>query len=1308
MGALALLCTRVQAQSPGRAPSVVDEYTIKQWNTETGLPQSSATAMAQASDGALWFGTFSGLVRFDGARFAVHGPQTLPGLPSSEILGLYRDRAHRLWISTSGGLAVMENGRVRGYPLSEGYPVGLTLSMVEDALGRILVSGHGRALYRLQGERFEALPTPGAPSDEAHDEVYLATAPTGEVIAERGRSVFVLRGDRWKVLAQLPSPVLALGARSEGGVWLSTFDRIYALTLDGVLTPIFERSNVPEFDYGGIFETSNGDVWSTSFVDGARRYRPNNTELHLTLDRGLPHRSVRFVFEDDEHDLWIGTDGGGLVRLQTMAFKSYGRAAGLDEPIVRAVVQEAPGRLLVATHGGGVIRFSNGRFETLERTRPTPLIPEAPKWAWAMMKAQSGEFFVGYFGSGASVLTERGPAALTFERVKKVTVRNFLQTTDGTIWIASEQGLYRTEGQAQKQRSTTLVDERQGLNAKKSLDLALDPTGALYVATEDNGVFRRPPKGRFSKIALPEQSGNATTLFSAFGSVWGATDKGMLVRIGPQSVVALGAEQGVPKVRYRDGLEDARGRLWLATHRGALRIEAQDLLRAASNPKLRISPVRFGREDGLPSEDVNAIDQTDLGVVISTHEGFAVSTQRPPPRPVPREVQIAALSYVDLAAARSTGVSERHEVDIGRQLALPSSAGDLEIRLDAPALARPNALQIAFSLEGPQGRLQRRAPDRTLYFPALAPGDYQLRVWTEGRYASPKFSTLRFRLVPKLWQRSWFWPLLLIFAIVGVAGRLWGRAAKRARYAERALAQQKRVAQSEQRYREVIDTSQSMVWTLGAAGQFEFVSGVVQQIYGLGARDLLGRPFMERAVDPRPDIDFLRRLAGTPGSAALRTVHRRKDGAEVHLRFVGVARRDESGMVIGYAGTAADITEEIQALRAQQSAELQLERSKRVESLGLLAGGVAHDFSNVLAALISGVEELKSRIDQEAPERGPLSEIELSARSASALCERMLDYSGRGRFVVEPHNLNDRIEAQLDKLQAGLPSGVRLKTQLERPLTVTLVDTTQVQRALAALVSNAAQAYGPEGGEVQIRTAARALSDRALSHADVQETQGAGNFVCLEVIDEGAGMTAAVQSKMFDPFFSTKAQGRGLGLPVVQGIMRGHRGAVFIQSTPKKGTRVTLAFQASKHIATPARTSTIDLETDPSTQKTVLVIDDERPVRSALRRVLVRAGYGVLEADGGAAGLRMVEDSQELISAVLVDLTMPKMGGEEVYRTLKKRSPQLPVILMSGFDRSEAVPRLSEEGTVHFLQKPFSRASVVELLETAMTAEHVE
>ncbi len=402
---------------------------------------------------------------------------------------------------------------------------------------------------------------------------------------------------------------------------------------------------------------------------------------------------------------------------------------------------------------------------------------------------------------------------------------------------------------------------------------------------------------------------------------------------------------------------------------------------------------------------------------------------------------------------------------------------------------------------------------------------------------------------------------------------------------------------------------------------------------------------------------------------------------------------DEQGRAYAICGIATDITDRQAAEEQKRLLERKLLEAQKLESLGVLAGGVAHDFNNILTSILGNASLASLDLPENHKVRRQLAQIERAAQRAADLCSQMLAYAGRATVLTAPVNLSELIRDTAALLEISVGKRVRLDLQLDDQTPAVLGDATQLRQIVMNLVINAADAMGQRAdGIVSVRTATRDLAAAFFEEAIHSPKRSAGRYVTLEVSDNGSGMPPEVLARIFEPFFTTKFSGRGLGLAAVLGIVQSHGGALFVESAPGKGTTFRLFLPATQAQAVGTRAPFAPIPG--SLRGTVLVVDDEESVRLVGMQALTMLGVTALGAADGQAAIELLRNHTGSLDLVLLDLTMPGLSGDETLRRLREIRPDLRAVIMSGFSEGEIMQRCADLGIAGYLPKPFDVASL--------------
>ena len=424
------------------------------------------------------------------------------------------------------------------------------------------------------------------------------------------------------------------------------------------------------------------------------------------------------------------------------------------------------------------------------------------------------------------------------------------------------------------------------------------------------------------------------------------------------------------------------------------------------------------------------------------------------------------------------------------------------------------------------------------------------------------------------------------------------------------------------------------------------------------------------------------------------------DGRRVHIVAHAAPLHDSSGKVRGAVAALIDITARKQAEEERQRIETKLRETQKLESLGVLAGGIAHDFNNLLTGIVGNASLARLDCGPGSPLIQYFEQIEQSSLYAADLCKQLLAYAGKGRLVVEPIDLAQVVRDTTHLIQTSLKHRVQLSFDLQ-PVPLIEADAVQLRQVIMNLVINASEAIGSERGTIHLGTRAIQADREYLDHTIGEPGLPAGRYVVLQVSDTGSGMSAETMARIFDPFFTTKFTGRGLGLAAVQGIIRTHNGAIRVYSEPGKGTTFKILLPASGKEPVAPVAAAGDAGHAPQTGR-ILLIDDDASVRRTAERILARAGFTVTTAASGEEGVAAFRQDREGFDAVVLDLTMPGMDGEETFRQLRQVRANVRVMLMSGFNEQEAVQRFVGRGLAGFAQKPFSADTLLQKLRAVL------
>ena len=527
---------------------------------------------------------------------------------------------------------------------------------------------------------------------------------------------------------------------------------------------------------------------------------------------------------------------------------------------------------------------------------------------------------------------------------------------------------------------------------------------------------------------------------------------------------------------------------------------------------------------------------------------------------------------------------------------------------------------------------------------------------------------------------------------------------------------------SEARFRGLFDRmTQGVVYSL-SDGTITSANPAALKILGLAPDELADRGLLDprwRAVredgSPLPTDEFPVVVAQSTGVEVPEVVfglHTADRDDVVWLRTSAVPMfRPGEAVPFGSFSTFEDVT---QRRRAEQERLRSIEREhrmQRLESAGMFAGGIAHDFNNLLTTILGNAETASEETPSNSPVRADLEQIILAGRRAASLTRQMLAVSGKSLFAPSSVSLPTLMQVALPSIATTFPTGVTLVSSpalsaAAEPSTIA-ADPDQLRRLIGNLMTNAAEAVAAESGEVRVAWGVVECGRAELEPFVAGDSLEPGTYFYIDLEDDGPGMDAATLARIFDPFFSTKFVGRGLGIPESLGIARAHGGSLRFTSAPGQGTRVRLLLPVEQPRDARASRERISVSSVPPAiehgdTRVVLVVDDEPSLRRFVGKILENAGYEVLLACDGRQAVDLYAMHARRIALVLLDLTMPVLDGDSALRELRDLDPQVRVIVSSGYSELELKDRFSRRAVSGFLPKPYTaaqlRAKVKELI----------
>jgi two-component system, cell cycle sensor histidine kinase and response regulator CckA len=490
------------------------------------------------------------------------------------------------------------------------------------------------------------------------------------------------------------------------------------------------------------------------------------------------------------------------------------------------------------------------------------------------------------------------------------------------------------------------------------------------------------------------------------------------------------------------------------------------------------------------------------------------------------------------------------------------------------------------------------------------------------------------------------------------------------------------------------------VLLLDSDGRVTFANPTAQAMFGWTQEELVGELLHEKLHCWGPegtwysseDCPHMRVLTTGQTLRSQEDFFVHKDGRVIPISC-SIAPIQSDSTIAGAVMVVRDLTEQKLAEATERENEEALQQAQKLESIGVLAGGIAHDFNNLLTGIMGNAGLARRAITAGKTEQAAalLRDVLSASERAADLTRQLLAYAGKGRFVVLPVDLCKLVSEVSTLIRASISKKITLVIDVPENCPLVEADRAQLQQLVMNLVINGGEAIGDDPGTLTVRVRTEHFTERRERPRAEGFPIVTGDYVRIDVTDTGAGMDPETRTRIFEPFFTTKFLGRGLGLSAALGIVRGHRGAISVRSEPGRGTTFTVLLPVQREVRRPERVSGhVGVEREVQGVGTILVADDEEGIRSLAANVLEDAGYTVELAKDGSEAVERLRKLGGNVRLVLLDLTMPIIGGAEAATELRRLLPEIPIIAMSGYGDIEVMQRFSESGVDDFLPKPFT------------------
>ncbi|OGG04707.1 MAG: hypothetical protein A3F83_13675 [Candidatus Glassbacteria bacterium RIFCSPLOWO2_12_FULL_58_11] len=1237
---------------------------IFNYTSDDGLPQSEVISIMQDSKGFIWFGTWGGVSRFDGRTFTNF--TTAEGLIHNSVKAILEDSKGDFWFGTDKGASRFNGKTWQSFTSRDGLISDFISGILEDRSGCLwFATRDGVSRYDGSGWR-----TFTEKDGLAVSNVFsMLQDSQGSFWFGTLEGVTRYRGGRFETFTVKDgltnNVVRSILEASPGEIWLGTQDGISIF--DGASWRKYSTEDGLCDKYIlSMVKDREGRIWCAT-RKGISYFAAGRWSV-ISEDQGLANNYVLKLLKDREGNLWFGTVGG-VSRLNGLNFLNYTRKDGLASNSLDCIFEDSKGNMWFGTDAG-LSRFNSAGWRTF-----TVRDGLGEMAVYGIAEADDGSLWFGTFGGGVSRFD--GKNWRTFNQDNGL-ADNFiniaLKDSRGVLWFGTHNGVSRFDGK--EWRSFHAGD---GPANPAVYGLCEDKSGNLWFGTYGGGISRFDGKNWRTFTAKDGLGSDfILTIFKdKNGKLWIGTDSGIAVYDG-LSFRQFDPVEGLPKSACFT-ITERDNQFYFGTSHGLIRYDG--------------SSIRwFNKSDGLISNQIvrnGAVMDRQGKLWLGTVSGVSFyDPELDRPGLVPPPVHITEVRSFDnrlLNNGCRLKFSEKH----------------LKFNFTGICHSAPETVTYKYQLEGSSPEWYESAQNSVQYT-HLPPGKYTFRVKAGNKDGAWSLSPAEFSFIiaPAFWSTWWFISLCAI----GLGGMLYGIFKEGQKLKESKILKEKNIELhnaleflkkeiserrqaeealrgSEERFRFAVNNLPAVIWTVDPELKFTLSEGIGLKNLGLRTGEAVGKNLFEFFKTDDPEyLSIAMHLRALKGESVNYEQTFNNLTYAVHLEPL----RDSLGNISGVYGIALDITE-------SKLLEQERTRADKLESIGVLAGGIAHDFNNILTAILGNISLLKVLLPDDKKITEILTEAEHASLRARNLTQQLITFSKGG----VPLRKICRLPGLLKEWSSFSLRGTNVKCKYSVPdnLWSVKVDENQISQVINNLVINASQAM-PGGGEINIR--AENITLKSNSHLPLEK----GNYIKISVEDQGVGIAEEHLSKIFDPYFTTKQQGNGLGLTTSYSIVKKHEGHMEVQSRPGSGAVFSLYLPAAAEKAPKTVSSRSKVN---NSRKKILFMDDDPAVREVALRILAELGHEAVQAGEGEQALDLYRNAAregEPFDAVILDLTVAGgMGGRETMKKLLELDPDVRGIISSGYSDAQPLSEFRSYGFRGRIEKPYNIDELSQALE---------
>ena len=1295
-----------------------DGYNFKIFKTD---PEDSSTishnhilAIYEDSEGILWIGTWNGLNKYDhdNETFTRHShdinnPRSISHYFVTCIL---EDYAGNLWIGTEGGLDVFDRNTetCTQYLYNPSDPGKSRIKNItflyEDSQKHLWVCTEEDGLIRFDyksGEIKQYKNDPGDPESISSNNVdSICEDLTGNfwvATDDRGINYFDPTTEKFIRFRHDPDNPESISSDKFGSIYIDSQSNLWAGTDGGGLnlydkntgrfyhykSDIYDPTSLSNNTILSIYEDKAGILWIGTFNNGLNKLDLmaksfGHYSFHFpVVNRYEVNNIVSAICEDDSGNIWLGTDGGGLILFDRIhdVFNRFtvksGKQSFPNDDVILSIYEDRLGVLWLGTYTGGLNAY-DPKTDQITQYRHDSKNPNCigSDFIRTISEDENGNLWLGTIEGGLNVYNRKTGKFTRYlnnpedqSSISENIVSSFLIDSKGSIWVGTwSGGLNKFDKKTEKFiRYMYDPDNPNSLSQDNVSSIYEDSSGTLWIGTGGGLNKFNPQDGTFYKY----------------------TEK-----------------NGLPNNVINGILEDNDHNLWLSTSKGLSKFDpADDSFR------------NYTSQDGLQGDEYNIgayFKCKDGNLIFGGKNGFNIFN----PVSIRDNNYVSPIVFTDLQIFNksvSIGLNNEGRIILHKSITYTSdlllSYRDYVFSFEFVSLhySNPQNNQYAYIMDGFENEWNYVGNRNFATYTNLPPGKYIFRVkgtnsdgiWNE------KGTSIHIKVTPPFWKTVWFRAtgICVLLLLTFILHRLiTENIKKRNRELEEHNIQLNKLIsdrknaeiallESEEKYRSVIENANVIILVV-QDGVMKFINTVTNKITGYLNEELIGKPFVDLIhYDDRKMVieRHKKRLKGEDiiDLYTFRIVSKSGQIKWLEIKAVKILWEKRPATL----NFITDITE-------QKQLESQFIQAQKMEIVGRLAGGVAHDFNNMLTVINGNAELALMALKPDNPLYKDIREIKITADRAANLTRQLLAFSRKQ--IIEPKilNLNTTL-VEMDKmLRRLIGEDIELQTLPADNLWLVKADSGQIEQVLTNLIVNARDAISGTG-KITIEMSNVALDNEyARQHSEVKP----GEYIMIAVSDTGSGMDEEIKAHIFEPFFTTKEKdkGTGLGLATCYGIVKQNEGHICVESEPKHGTTIKI-FLPKAEGQNAEMQKRPELSDTPHGSGTILFVEDENTVRSLVARILKNKGYTILEAPNGEEALIIAEDIKSgSIDLLITDVVMPKMGGKELSVQIGKIHPDIKILFISGYTDNSIIRQGILNRGISFLQKPFTPAGLLQ------------